>query len=314
MKENDVKDSGLSPGSDYECEICGQSSDLIEHKAALWCDCCGYRVCDYDTVDHDRVQLDEKGGMTGRGHGTRVGARPSGTSIGNAGSAPDDKRRKWNRLRNLDRMGRGGPTRQKLEAIQLVNSLAPTDAHASMALDLLDLGWPDKGAARALPAAREKPIWQAGHPCGVATSAAACLHLAAMRMGFDSRLSDWIDKCLPGRKYGLKYGFRAQKRMVAILGEAERAATSADSAADSILSRAELGRTQYGPLTERIWHCWRMNTQCEGSLSSHARPVLAALCEMVARDEGVPVNRELIAERFNVGVGFSRWKGKLMLF
>ena len=313
-ENDDGTERGLLPGSDHRCEVCGQNSALSEHNAALWCDSCGELVCDYDLVDYDRVSLGETGEMEGRGHGTRRGSRPSGTNIGGMGSVPDDKRRKWNRLRKMDRQGRGGPTKQKLESIELVKSHASTDAHVSFAIDLLDLGWPDKGASRILPAAKEKPIWAAGHPCGVGSSAAACLHASAVRMGFDSKLSDWVGKCLPRKKYGVKYAFRSLKRLDVILGEVDRKILTADSAADSILSRAELGRTLYGHLVPRIWHCWKMNTQCEGSLSSHARPVLAALCEMVARDEGVLVDRGVIAERFNVGIGFSRWKRRLVLF
>jgi len=313
-ENDDGTERGLLPGSDYRCEVCGQNSALSEHNASLWCDSCGEWVCDYDLVDYDRVSLGETGEMEGRGHGTRRGRRPSGTNIGGTGSVPDDKKRKWNRLRMMDRQGREGPTRQKLEAIRLVKAFASTDAHISMAIDLLDLGWPDKSEKRVMKAALEKPIWAAGHPCGVGASAAACLHASAARMGFDSKLSDWVDRCLPRKKYGVKYAFRSLKRLAVILGEAERSMALPDSVASSILSRAELGRTQYGELVPRIWDSWRFNTQCQdNNLTSHARPVLAALCEMLARDEGIPVDRVLISERFNVGLGYWRWRKKLVI-
>ena len=312
-ENDDGTERGLLPGSDYRCEVCGQNSALSEHNASLWCDSCGEWVCDYDLVDYDRVSLGETGEMEGRGHGTRRGRRPSGTNIGRTGSVPDDKKRKWNRLRMMDRQGREGPTRQKLEAIRLVKAFASTDAHISMAIDLLDLGWPDKSEKRVMKAALEKPIWAAGHPCGVGASAAACLHASAARMGFDSKLSDWVEACLPGKKYGVKYSFRSLKRLAVILGEIERSVLLPDSVAGPILSRAELGRTQYGELVPMILDSWRFNAQCqENNLINHARPVLAALCEMLARDEGVPVDRVLIAERFNVGLGYWRWRKKLV--
>jgi len=307
-------EQGLLPGSEYRCESCGQSSALSEHASALWCGSCGDWVCEYDSVDFDRVALGPTGHMEGRGHGTRRGSRPSGTTIGSSGSVPDDQKRKWNRLRMMDRHGREGPTRQKMEAIRMVKAFASTDAHISMAIDLLDLGWPDKGGKRVMKAASEKPIWSAGHPCGVGASAAACLHASAARMGFDSKLSDWVEACLPGKKYGERYSFRSLKRLAVILGEAERSMALPDSVASSILSRAELGRTQYGELVPRIWDSWRFNTQCQdNNLTSHARPVLAALCEMLARDEGIPVDRVLISERFNVGLGYWRWRKKLVI-
>ena len=312
--ENDeTGDNGLLPGSDYRCEVCGQNSKLSEHAAALWCDSCGDRVCDYDPVDFDRVSLDEKGAMRGRGHGTRIGTRPSGTNIGSTGSVTGDKRRKWNRLSKMDRQGRGGPTRQKLDAVEMVKSFATTDAHYSMAMDLLDIGWPNKDSGRALPAAKEKPIWAAGHPCGVGSSAAACLHVAAIRMGVDSKLSDWAAKCLPTEKYGIKYSFRSTKRLRMILGRLDKNIISPDSNAERILSRAELGGTQYGKLVPRIWECWKINSELTSNLSNHARPVLAALCEILACDEGLNVDRKKIADRFNVGVGYHRWKEQLII-
>ena len=313
-ESNDDSGQGLLPGSKYKCDSCGQCSELTEHASALWCGSCGEWVCEYDLVDHDRVYLGPTGQMEGRGHGVRRGRKPSGSSIGGSGSVSEDQRRKWNRLRYMDREGRQGPTRNKVEAIGLLRAFSTTDAHLSMALDLLDLGWPDKGANRVMKAASEKPIWSAGHPCGVGSSAAACLHASAARMGFDSKLSDWVELCLPGKKYGVKYSFRSLKRLTVILGEAERSLALPDSVAGSILSRAELGRTQYGHLVPRIWESWRFNTHCQDSnLVSHARPVLAAICEMVARDEGVDVDRGLIADRFNVGLGYWRWRKKLVI-
>ena len=306
-------DNWLGPGSDYDCETCMQRAPLIEDGASLWCGACGDWVCEYDSVDYDRVTLGEASQMEGRGHGIRRGERPCGSTIGSTGGMSNEGKRKWGRLRSMDRKGRSGPTRQKLEAILLVESLAPTDAHYSMALDLLNIGWPDKNAKRVMKAAREKPIWAAGHPCGVGSSAAACLHASAIRMGFDSKLSDWVSKCLPGKKYGLKYSFRALKRLDVILGESAKQVNPPDSVAESILSRAELGSTQYGCIVPRVWECWKMNSQTEGSLASHPRPVLAALCHMVAMEEGLRVEKSLIAERFNVGLGYVKWKSKLTL-
>ena len=57
----------LAPGGEFVCEHCGQSTQAVLHDSMLECGICLVKIQDYDLVDHDRVQLDEDGRMSGRG-------------------------------------------------------------------------------------------------------------------------------------------------------------------------------------------------------------------------------------------------------
>ncbi len=299
----------LEPGDEFVCEHCSQSSQAVLNDSILECMICLVRIQGYDLVDHDRVQLDEGGRMSGRGAPVRLGQRPSRTVIGNSrGKAGNG--RSWNYLGRVDRGGNDGrPTPRKQDAIDLVWRHARTKAHRACSLELLDIGWPDRDRTSRSPLAVECPIWRAAHPQGVGSSAAACLHLAAEEMSFDSRFGYWAELCLPGvgSKESKSFGFRSLKRMRVILGGLGRTRSSASESAGAIMQRANLGETIYRDMTAEIWRVWLKCYEAEDNLVNHARPVLAAICHSVAEKSGLPVDSSLIQSRFDVGRAYLGW-------
>ncbi len=299
----------LEPGDEFVCEHCSQSSQAVLNDSILECMICLVRIQGYDLVDHDRVQLDEGGRMSGRGAPVRLGQRPSRTVIGNSrGKAGNG--RSWNYLGRVDRGGNDGrPTPRKQDAIDLVWRHARTKAHRACSLELLDIGWPDRDRTSRSPLAVECPIWRAAHPHGMGSSAAACLHIAAEEMGFDSRFGYWAELCLPGvgSKESKSFGFRSLKRMRVILGDLGRTRSSAGESAGAIMQRANLGETIYGGLGARIEEAWLVCTLAGDNLEGHARGVLAAICHIMAEDGGLPVRPGLIQKRFDVGRSYQNW-------
>ena len=200
-----------------------------------------------------------------------------------------------------------------MECISLIRRHAVTEPQRDRALDLLDVGWPDlDGAGRrgvdigSRGRGGDAPIWKAAHPRGVGASASVCLHLASQDMGFDSKFVDWVDLCLPDTRGANSYGFRALKRMRVILGRVG-VRKSSDDAAREILARASLGGTIYRGISSRIWDEWTQLTRSGDNLRNHPRPVLAALCHVIAEDEGLPIRLDLIIGCFNVGRGYQTW-------
>lgn len=297
----------LEPGSEIQCEECGVRSIAVMHLNWLVCETCGLHLQEHDPVDFDRVQLDEGGAMSGRGGAVQRGGKLPGTVIGASTG-------KWGHLSRVDRgCGNGGPTRSKRECISLIWRHAETAPQRDRALDLLDVGWPDLDdpGRRGIdmgPRGQgfDAPIWKAAHPRGVGASAAVCLHLASQGMDFDSKFVDWVGLCLPGTRRGRTYGFRALKRMRVILG-GKGGRKSSDDVAREILARANLGGTIYRSISSRIWDEWGQRTRSGDNLENHPRPVLAALCHVIAEEEGLPVRVDLIMRCFNVGRSYQGW-------
>ena len=299
----------LEPGDAFVCEHCSLKSQAILNDSMLECMVCLAQIQEYDLVDYDRVQLDEEGRMSGRGAPVRLGQRPGRTSIGESREKAGNGR-SWNYLRKVDSGGNNdGPTRQKKEAIGLIKRYARTDGHRTRSLELLDIGWPDRGRPSRSPLANEGPIWRAAHPHGVSSSAATCLHLAAQEMGFDSRFGHYVGLCLPeiGRNEAESFGFRSLKRMKIILWELRRKRSSASESARAILQRANLGETIYGDLNTGIEDAWLVCTLSRDNLGGHVRGVLAAICHILAEKGGLPVRPGLIQKRFDVGRSYQNW-------
>jgi len=304
-----VRLDSLEPGDAFLCGHCSQHSQTVLKDSVLECMICLVEVQEYDLVDHDRVQLDQEGRMSGRGGAVKLGQRPSRTVIGDSsGKAGNGK--SWNYMRKVDSGGRDdGPTRKKIEAIRIIQSNSTTQGHERRALELLDLGWPDKRQTRPNRLALKEPIWRSAHPHGVRCSAAACLHIAAEEMGFDSKFEDVVNLCLPTAQNPISFGFRSLKRMRKImhdsLGIGGR--MNSNNSARAILSRASLGETIYGGIISRIWEYWELSTVTGDNLENHPRQMLAAICHVVAVEEGIPVRSTLIQNRFNVGRSYQNW-------
>ena len=258
---------------------------------------------------HDRVPIDDEGRISGRGPVQRPGGI-QGSVFSSKGDSASSRR--WKRLSLIDRRGGKGPTRSKLQTIELIRKLAATNTHLQMALNLLELGWPDTGSEISSKAS-EKPMWRSAHPRGIPSSAAVCLHLAAVEMGFDSKFEEWVSKCMPGEKKANSYGYRCLKRMRSILGENRLRRESMDKEARAILSRANLGETVYSGIVEMIWEEWLAISNIGSNAANHPRPVLAALCESMAEVEGIEVITTLIQSRFNVTRSYKQWLGECTL-
>jgi hypothetical protein len=314
MRTDTTYSDRLEPGDRFDCEYCGQSSEVLLNNSVLECGTCGYQIQDYDLVDHDRVPLDEDGRMSGRGAPVKLGKRPSRTRIGN----PCERARIGKNWRYLDRVdcggADGGATESKNRAIELIEWHARTKEHANWALDLLDICWPDRSQMNPNQLAIEEPIWKPAHPNGVGSAAAACLQLAAEEMGFDSKLERWAKLCLPDATNPVSFGFRSLKRMRTILRSCGRGRSGTGVSAGAILSGANLGSTIYGSIAARIWEVWLECTRAGDNLENHARPVLAAICHAIAVNEGMPVRPGLIQERFDVGRSYQFWIGRLGLY
>ncbi len=313
MRTDTACSDRFEPGDEFVCEHCGQSSQAVLNDSILECMICLVQIQEYDLVDHDRVQLDEEGRMSGRGTLVKLGKRPSRTRIGNS----RERARIGKNWRYLDRIdcggADGGPTKSKKLAIDLIEQHARTGDHANWALGLLDIGWPDRSQMSPNQLAIEEPIWKSAHPNGVGSAAAACLQLAGEEMGFDSKLERWAKLCLPNATNPVSFGFRSLKRMRTILRSCGRGRSGTGVSAGAILSRANLGGTIYRSIAARIWEVWLECTRTGENLESHARPVLAAVCHAVAEDEGLPVRPSLIMELFDVGRSYQNWTSKLPL-
>ena len=301
----------LHPGDSFDCHLCSQKSIAMLNGSVLECSICLLQIQDYDTTGHDRVSLDEEGRMSGRGPGTR-GGRAQGSEIRASGTR---NQRMWRRLASIDRKGRGGPSRSKIESIAMIREKAATPSQARVALDLLDIGWPDRGASSATKEAQEIPMWKPAHPKGVPSSAAVCLHLAAYELGFDSKFDEWVEICMPGVRKSKSYGFRCLKRMRAILGDSRLRRTSMDREAQNILSRANLGEIIPFEVLEIIVDEWDRLSESDDNLKNHPRPVLAALCEFISYREGLVIPPTEICGRFNLPspTSFRGWMEKITL-
>ena len=255
---------------------------------------------------HDRVPLDDEGRISGRGPVERPGGI-RGSVFSSKGDSASSRR--WKRLSLIDRRGGKGPTRSKLQTIELIRKLAATTTHLQIALDLLELGWPDSGSGGS-SIASENPMWRPAHPRGVPSSAAVCLHLAAYELGFDSKFEEWVSKCMPGKRKAASYGYRCLKRMRVILGEYRLRRESMDREARAILSRANLGDTVYSGISRMIWEEWLAISETDSNISNHPRPILALICENLAIREGIGVDVSLICDRFNLtsASSYRTWK------
>ena len=79
-----VRLDSLEPGDAFLCGHCSQHSQTVLKDSVLECMICLVEVQEYDLVDHDRVQLDQEGRMSGRGGAVKLGQRPSRTVIGDS--------------------------------------------------------------------------------------------------------------------------------------------------------------------------------------------------------------------------------------
>jgi hypothetical protein len=304
-------EKGLEPGDKFFCENCYQHSVAEVHECFLECKECCSQIQRYDLVDYDRVSLDAEGRMAGRGSPVKLGKRPAHTVIpkfnGTAGNG-----KKWNYLKKInDNYSDNGPSRSKQYSITLIEKHSRTSGHKRIALELLDIGWPDKDRGVNIGEVCETPIWKPAHPHGVGSSAATCLHVAAREFDFDSKFTEWIKLCLPGVKGATKYGFRSLKRMKQLLQHSGRKIMNSPDSPSAILQRANLGETIYREIMIDIWESWLNCTRCGNNIENHARPVLAALCHILAEKRNLPINTTYIANRFGVNRSYQNWISKL---
>ena len=303
-------DRGSEPGDDYDCEICGLHSKLVLDKGCLWCHSCGIKVQDYDDVDYDRVQLDEAGSMTGRGGPSRQGKRPSGSTI-HTGFGKASTGKSWNYYAKMQSRitASEGPSGPKIDALKLIGSFSKTPNHKRLAEELLDIGWPDKGAYSKNSIAEQVPMWRPAHPYGVGSSAATCLHLASGILGIDSKFTDWLDLTLVEVASGNRnsYGFRSLRHMRKILANHHVQYSEACDEEQAILSKANLGSTRFNCISHKIQEDFEILKLQDHNMINHPRHVLAALCHLWAKEYGLKPTKEEIMTIFGVKSSYMSW-------
>ena len=289
------------------CEVCSQTRTVVLHRNWLECEGCGCQVQEYDSVQHDRVALDEYGRMSGRGPSTKSGKKIRGSVIRGSDATNNDKA-KWNRLSRIDNsIGGFRPSASKEEAARLIRTHGATNPHIDRALEFLDMGWPDGSQISSSEFARENPIWKFAHPYGVGSSAAVCLHLSAAELGFDSKLTDWASACLGEVENAQSHAFRALKCMRKIMFHNGSNASGNVGDAWAILQRANLGETKLGSLQNDIWEMWQRVESVGDNAVNHPRQVLAAICHVVATGAGLKARPSMIMNRFNIGRSYQDW-------
>jgi hypothetical protein len=307
----DHKQKQFSPGDTFDCDVCGLKSKVELNETDLECGSCGFILGQYDLVDYDRISYNEDGSMSGRGSGTRLGSRPNGSVIKDKKSGKAGNGKSWAYLSKINSniAAADGPTRSKLEAIKLIENFATTRSHKQRALELLELGWPDKHSCSVNPRAAESPIWRSAHPYGVGSSAAACLHMALVRMEIDSKLPNWLNLCLPTVKSGNRnsYGFRCLKSLKQIISSTPMRSESFGVNGSTILARANLGETRYRVVISEIRAIWASMKNADYNLVNHARPVMAAICHMIAKEHGLKPSKTEIMRLFDVEAGYVAW-------
>ena len=289
------------------CEVCSQTRTVVIHRNWLECEGCGCQVQEYDSVQHDRVALDEYGRMSGRGPSTKSGKKIRGSVI-RGSDATNNNKAKWNRLSRIDNsIGGFRSSVSKEEAARLIRTHGATNPHIDRSLELLDIGWPDGSQISSSEFARENPIWKFAHPHGVGASAAVCLHLSAVELGFDSKFIDWVSYCIIEDPNAQSYAFRALKCMRKILFNQGSDRARNISTAESIFQRASLGETEYREIMTDIWNSWQRIDSLGANISNHPRQVLAALCHLMAKRSSIKIRKGIIMERFNVGRSYESW-------
>lgn len=295
----------LEPGATFDCPQCLVHSKIELYNSVLECSTCKFEIGAYDTVDSDRVSYDENGSLNGRGDAFGKGDQVSGTQMDKGKGLSSRLIHIQSNLAAAD-----GPSRAKVRSIKLIKTHATTKAQVRIALELLNIGWPNDLASSDI----SRPIWQPAHPYGVESSAAACLHLASIELGIDSKFTSWLDKSLPSVPSGNRnsYGFRALKEMKLILNNNSSYVNTLNRDNwRAALSRANLGQTNYRDLQPQIVLNWKKLQNSEYNLVNHSRHVLAAITHIVAKQNGIRPCRDEIMSLFNVKQSYLSWIPKV---
>ena len=295
----------LEPGATFDCPQCSVHSKIELYNSMLECSTCKFEIGTYDTVDSDRVSYDENGSLNGRGDAFGKYSQVSGTRMEKGKGLSSRLIRIQNNLAAAD-----GPSKPKVRSIKLIKTHSTTKAQERIALELLNIGWPNDLASSNI----SRPIWQPAHPYGVESSAATCLHLASIELGVDSKFIGWLDKSLPSVPSGNRnsYGFRALKEMKLILNNNSSYTNTLNRDNwQAVLSRANLGQTNYGILQPQIVLTWNKLQDSDYNLVNHSRHVLAAITHIVAKQNGIRPCRDEIMSLFSVKQSYLSWIPKV---
>lgn len=299
-----ISTKDFSLGQKIDCFCCGTKSTVILNGIDLECNECGVILGEYDDNDIERVSYDDTGNLSGRGFGVKVGEQLPGTTMDSGKGISTRIIRLNSRI-----AASNGPSAPKLRAMELIKTNAKSDAHKRKALEFLDIGWPSDSDK----SNQHTTIWWPAKPYGVECSAAVCLHLSAQDNGVDSQLKNWVTATLPSVRSGnpMSYAYRSQKKMKEILMRKNRLDYNRSKEWKAVLAKANIGSTEYRDLRGRILDAWYILEQIDSNMLNHPRNVLAALCHLFAKQNGIKPDKEEIMTMFGTTSSYYTWIPRL---
>ncbi len=301
----------IEPGSTIDCDHCSQSAVATLHEDALECSECGAQLERYELVTSDSVSSSLDPESSHHGPGARPGDRISGSTIdtrgvdacGNRLSGPWAGSSK--RLARIDRRNASKHigSRKRRRAKRLIRQSTPEGGLRTLALDFLDIGWPEPGTE--VPDGFS-PIWRDGHPWGTGSSAAACKLMASNQLGIDCRISELAAEMLPDveLRYARKGIFRSLKSLRRIIGTPVIRGLTHRTEVMAILSRINLGQTGYRTVSLEFNEIVGRILGSGECVFNPPRSLLAALLHVLADRGGLRVSKIEITDMFGCSLGY----------
>ena len=301
----------VEPGSRIDCEHCSQSAIATLHEGVIECSECCAQLEHYELATAESVSTSLDPEKSHHGPGARPGDRASGSTIDTRGVDASGNRLSgpWagssKRLARIDRRNASKHigSRQRRRAKRLIRQGTPEGGLRTLALDLLDIGWPEPGAK--VPDGFS-PMWRDGHPWGTGSSAAACKLMASNQLGIDCRISELAAEMLPDveLRYARKGIFRSLKSLRRILGTPVIRGLTHRTEVMAILSRVNLGQTGYRNVSLEFHELVGRILDSEECIFSPPRSLLAALLHLLADRSGLRVSKVEITDMFGCSLGY----------
>ena len=301
----------VEPGSRIDCEHCSQSAIATLHEGVVECSECCAQLEHYERATAESVSTSLDPENSHHGPGARPGDRASGSTIDIRGVDASGNRlsgswaRSSKRLARIDRRNASKHigSRQRRRAKRLIRQSTPEGGLRTLALDLLDMGWPEPGTE--VPAGF-CPIWRDGHPWGTGSSAAACKLLASNQLGIDCRIPELATEMLPDveLRYARKGIFRSLKSLRRILGTPVIRGRTHRTEVMSILSRTNLGSTGYRTVSLEFHELVGRILGSGECILNPPRSLLAALLDVLAERNGLHVKKNEIKDMFGCSLGY----------
>lgn len=309
---------------DAECPECGPHSTFkTDSDGWLACVTCGLQLEPVDVYESTRAMSEfDPNTTSGVGHGdsTGLGRKLSGSTIsGRVDHAGNPLGKAWKHRGNfrtqIDNRNRAvlEGTRARLATMRIIKDLTRDQPTLQKeALFNLSKGWPEP---KNRPADFQT-IAQAGHPTPRESSAAACLIVAAERMGIHIPahriIGDLFDLDCISSAEATKYLKRSIKCLRIHLGpRARKEATS--QRLDSVLNAAFDRDIRLGPIHGKVRQFCHLWAEKSGNSRILDSPDLYAACVAyeLAKIEGLGMTLEDIEVAFGVSQGFRTYRAEV---